>query len=60
MTEQEKRKVYQLIALLKLYVEREHLEVGFPIGQLHTDLKEVFYMVHNEILDAVLPKDDQK
>lgn len=57
MTEQEKIKVNQLIVLLKLYLERENLEAGFPISQLHSKLRDVFNMVHYEILGAVLPQD---
>lgn len=53
MNEADEIKVKQLIGYLKLYLEHENLEVGYPIGQLHQLLHDVFYMVHDEVLGAV-------
>lgn len=54
MTEDE-IKVNQLIALLQLYLQRDTLEIAFPISQLHDLLHDVFYMVHNEIGRNIIP-----
>lgn len=49
------KRIHMLIGLLQLYVDEQQHEYGYPIGQLHELLYDVYRGIHNEIGRSVIP-----
>lgn len=52
---EEMKRIHMLIGLLQLYVDEQQHEYGYPIGQLHELLYDVYRGIHNEIGRSVIP-----